>query len=116
MEPDSELRGFSPNDFFWVSASAEMAGLDCAAAATAVVDADCAAVTSGDPTTAKACYDHELCKNKQYAEWLAGAQMAHTGAGARYADSRVAHNAQVLTALNLGAGIAGLVALLYAVR
>ena len=115
MEPDAELRGFSPNDFFWVSATAEMAGLDCAAAATAVNDADCADITTGSEN-AKKCYDRELCANKKYSEWLAGARMAHTSADARYADSRVAHNAQVLTALNLGAGIAGLVALLYAVQ
>ena len=115
MEPDAELRGFSPNDFFWVSASAELAAVDCAKAAVAVSAADCSGITSASGA-AKACYHKELCANKQYADWLAEAQMAHTGAGARYADSRVAHNAQLMTALNLGAGIAGLLAVLYANR
>jgi hypothetical protein len=108
MDPKSELHGFNPQDFFWVSATAEMAAIDCPAALLAVSDADCT-----KSANAKACYDRELCKNKAYSEWLANAQMTHTGADARYEDSRISHNAQIMTTINLGIGIAGLVLVMY---
>ena len=106
MDPKAELYGFNPQDFFWVSATAEMSAIDCPAMLSTTPDCTIA-------TNAKACYGRELCKNKEYSEWLAKAQMAHTGADARYEDSRVAHNAQIMTAINLGIGIVGLIVVMY---
>ena len=107
MDPEAELHGFNPQDFFWVSATAEMASINCPTI-LATADTDCT-----KSSNAKACYDKELCKNKEYSEWLAKAQMAHTGADARYEDSRISHNAQIMTTINLGIGIVGLMLVIY---
>jgi hypothetical protein len=108
MDPKAELYGFNPQDFFWVSATAEMASIDCPTIVSTKATTDCTVATN-----AKYCYDRELCKNKEYSEWLAKAQMAHTGADARYEDSRITHNVQIMTTINLGIGIVGLIVVMY---
>lgn len=97
-------KGYSPNDFFWVSAREEMKTVNC----NTVLDNQ-SSITCTDPSIGesdiKTCYQAELCKNKNYSKWLGEIQQTHSGADMRNADTQNVYNIEIRNTINLGMGI-----------
>ena len=102
--PSLAPKGYSPNDFFWVSAREDMDTFNC----NTVLDTQ-ASISCDDKsineTDIKTCYQAELCKNKNYSTWLAEIQQTHSGADMRNVDIQNVYNTEIRNTVNLGMGI-----------
>jgi hypothetical protein len=105
-------KGYSPNDFFWVSAKEELETINC----DSVID-ESTTITCSDSnineTDIKTCYQAELCKNKNYSKWLGEIQQKHSGADMRNLDSQNSYNFELRNTFNLGIGILGIMIFSY---
>lgn len=97
-------KGYSPNDFYWVSVVDKLNSLDCSKETTAAETIDC-----GNPsiteTQALTCYNSQICKNKQLSEWLKDVQTKHSGSDIRYKDIRDTYTLEIRKSINLVLGI-----------
>jgi hypothetical protein len=101
VQPNPIVVGYSKNDFFWTSASADMLKTCPASQPT-----DCSGYTSD-------CYKYEVCKNKEYSDWFLNTQANHSGADGRYLDTRKVYNFSLQKTINLTAAIIGVCVYIY---
>lgn len=107
-------KGYSPNDFFWVSVREELDTINCDSVISDVSNnnIECSDSTIGE-TEIKACYQSELCKNKNYSNWLEEIQRNHSGADMRNMDIQNSYNVEIRNTFNLGMGILGIIVFSY---
>jgi hypothetical protein len=101
---DLDPKGYSPNDFYWVSVADKLNSLNCPKEIANVKKINCekSSITEKDALT---CYNSQLCKNKQLSEWLKNVQMNHSGADVRYKDIRNTYIVEIRKSINLVIGI-----------
>lgn len=97
-------KGYSPNDFYWVSVVDKLNSLDCAAETKSAETINCGKSTITE-TQATTCYNSQLCKNKQLSEWLKDIQKTHSGSDIRYKDIRDTYTLEIRKSINLVLGI-----------
>lgn len=105
-------KGYSPNDFFWVSAKEEIATINCNSVLDKQESISCSDKSIGE-SDIKTCYQAELCKNKNYSNWLGEIQQTHSGADMRNIDTQNLYNIEIRNTINLGMGIIVLGAFAY---
>ena len=96
---DSNVVGYSQNDFIWASigrpGSCLSNGTNCD-------------TNNGVTGNEETCVTQAWCKNKAYSEQILALQSVHTGADVRYLDTKTQYNRQLVTTVNLGVGILGI--------
>lgn len=98
---DSNVVGYSHNDFIWASIT-DPNLTNCPPALPKTLCQT--SVQQGDSK----CANKEYCKNKLLANKILAAQSVHTGADIRFFDTKNNYNMQLLTTINLGVGIIGI--------
>jgi hypothetical protein len=114
--------GYSPNDFFYEAVDSQMTTDKC----TAIDETQlynnggngniddlwknkCADILinpkSVDANTLSDCYQHELCRNKNYTNVMKKVNTNHSGADGRFQDSKTMYNMEYLTLGNLAFGV-----------
>lgn len=97
-------KGYSPNDFYWVSVVDKLNSLDCSNETKTAETINCEnpSITEKQSLT---CYNSQLCKNKQLSEWLKDVQTNHSGSDTRYKDIRDTYTLEIRKSINLVLGI-----------
>jgi len=88
---------YRPSDFLYpniIKNNSDCANVD--------ITKDCT-YYSGDDAK---CFELEVCKNKNYAEYLMSITHTHSGSEQRYEDVDKKYNTEIMNTVNLGIGIA----------
>lgn len=106
---DTNITGYSPNDFIWQSVDPTLNTTDCSNANTNTNSgAECISTIPPGSATWNDCTVHAACTNQRLGQTILANQSVHTGADVRYVDTKNTYNAQLLTSINLGVGIFGI--------
>jgi hypothetical protein len=113
-ESNINPKGYSTNDFHWVSVKDYYSKLNCK---SVELNDHCSTIgtTSDilDHTQAKACYDAALCNNKKLSDSLDTAKLSHSGTDMRYIDTKNSYIIELRKTINLGIGITAMSIFIY---
>lgn len=99
---------YAVDDFFYTSAKIENG--TCSTLKNTPIDCT---NPSDSGTTWQKCYNLELCKNKEYADWIKEKQAKHQEHTVNATDIQSLYVTEIVKTINLGVGIAAIIIYIY---